>query len=209
MDYTNGKIYCIRNSIDGEVYVGSTTQPLSKRFFWHKEGMRAERSKNYKLYQKMREVGEENCYIELIELYPCSSKEELRKREGELIREKGTLNERVAGRTKKEHYVGTIERQRENKQAYYKEHSENLREKQKKYRLENIEKVKEQQRQYYNQNKEKYIQKVKTKREQEQQHNYFVHCPCGSIIKFTNRYDHKKRQKHQNYLKSLSKNEDD
>ena len=33
MDYNNGKIYSIRNTIDNDVYVGSTTQPLSKRFF--------------------------------------------------------------------------------------------------------------------------------------------------------------------------------
>ena len=31
-DFSKGKIYCIRNNIDDEIYIGSTTQPLSKRF---------------------------------------------------------------------------------------------------------------------------------------------------------------------------------
>ena len=36
MDYKNGKIYQILNNINDEVYVGSTIQPLSKRFYCHK-----------------------------------------------------------------------------------------------------------------------------------------------------------------------------
>ena len=29
--YSNGRIYCIRNSINDDIYVGSSCQPLSKR----------------------------------------------------------------------------------------------------------------------------------------------------------------------------------
>ena len=36
-DYKNGKIYCIRNNINDDIYVGSTTQPLSKRMAWHRD----------------------------------------------------------------------------------------------------------------------------------------------------------------------------
>eukprot|EP00972_Heterocapsa_arctica_P110895 16331017-Heterocapsa_arctica.AAC.1 len=50
----------------------------------------------------MREVDSDEYYIELIENYPCSSLEELRAREGFWIREIGTLNKLVAGRTAKE-----------------------------------------------------------------------------------------------------------
>ena len=35
-DYKNGKIYCIRNTLDDNIYVGSTTQPLSKRMVKHR-----------------------------------------------------------------------------------------------------------------------------------------------------------------------------
>jgi predicted GIY-YIG superfamily endonuclease len=36
MDYKNGKIYCIRNKINDDVYIGSTTQPLSQRMAKHR-----------------------------------------------------------------------------------------------------------------------------------------------------------------------------
>ena len=51
----------------------------------------------------MVEYGIENFYIELIEAYPCENNEELRKREGHYIREFGTLNKRIAGRTHQEY----------------------------------------------------------------------------------------------------------
>ena len=35
---------------------------------------------NYKLYKKMKEIGKEHFYIELIEKYECNSKEELEKK---------------------------------------------------------------------------------------------------------------------------------
>ena len=36
MDYKSGKIYCIRNDINDEIYVGSTTQSLSQRMAKHR-----------------------------------------------------------------------------------------------------------------------------------------------------------------------------
>ena len=50
----------------------------------------------------MNELGVDNFYIELIENFPCENVELLRKREGELIRELGTLNSRIERRTSKE-----------------------------------------------------------------------------------------------------------
>ena len=47
----------------------------------------------------MNEIGIEHFYIELVEDCPCINKEHLNKREGELIRELGTLNKRVEQRT--------------------------------------------------------------------------------------------------------------
>jgi hypothetical protein len=48
----------------------------------------------------MNELGIDNFYIELYENYSCSSKEELNRREGEIIRDIGNLNHVIAGRTK-------------------------------------------------------------------------------------------------------------
>ena len=35
--YANGKIYTIRSHQTDKYYIGSTTQPLSKRFYQHKQ----------------------------------------------------------------------------------------------------------------------------------------------------------------------------
>ncbi len=54
------------------------------------------------MYIKIRESNNINdWYIELYEDYPTTNKEKLLKRESELIREIGTLNKIIAGRTKK------------------------------------------------------------------------------------------------------------
>ena len=42
--------------------------------------------------------------INLHELYPCNTRQELHRREGEVIREIGTLNKCIAGRTYQERY---------------------------------------------------------------------------------------------------------
>ena len=102
MDYKNGKIYCIRNSIDDEVYVGSTCQPLSKRMARHRASMKLYKE-NRKFYKHMNDKGVENFYIELIEECPCDNKEQLRRREGHFIREMATLNKQIAGQSKEEY----------------------------------------------------------------------------------------------------------
>ena len=35
-DYSQGKIYCIRNTISDEIYIGSTCQSLSQRMAQHR-----------------------------------------------------------------------------------------------------------------------------------------------------------------------------
>jgi len=76
--YQNGKIYCIKNNLDNDVYVGSTTQPLSKRMSDHRKDMKKHPGRI--LYSKMHELGSEQFYIELIEEYPCENLVELHRR---------------------------------------------------------------------------------------------------------------------------------
>ena len=61
------------------------------------------RPERQKLYPFMNEIGIEKFEILEIEKFPCDSKEELRKREGHYIKEMGTLNTLIAGRTNKEY----------------------------------------------------------------------------------------------------------
>jgi hypothetical protein len=99
-NYQNSKIYTIRCKTDEKlIYVGSTTQPLSKRMVEHRSKHNKDYSANYSkpLYIKMREIGIDNFYIELYEDFPCERKEQLEKYEGEIIRNIGTLNKVISG----------------------------------------------------------------------------------------------------------------
>ena len=97
-DYSKGKIYKILNTIDDEIYVGSTIENLGQRMSKHRANMKL--TPHLNLYKHMHELDVENFYIELIEIYPCNDVYELRAREGYYIREIGTLNMLIAGRTK-------------------------------------------------------------------------------------------------------------
>ena len=59
-----------------------------------------------------------NWYIELYELYPCNSKMELERKEGEIQRQIATINKRVAGRTIKEYCFDNKDKISENKKEY-------------------------------------------------------------------------------------------
>lgn len=54
-----GLIYKIQNQVNGKVYIGQTTQPLSYRQSEHLYRLRAN-ERQHKLYQAMRKYGEEN-----------------------------------------------------------------------------------------------------------------------------------------------------
>lgn len=85
VNYQNGKIYSIRSrSRPDLVYVGSTTQPLSVRFGGHKK------SSNRSTSKQIIDIGD--AYIELIENYSCNGKDELCKREGEIMRSMECVN---------------------------------------------------------------------------------------------------------------------
>ncbi len=93
-DYTKGKIYTIRCYEDKSlIYVGSTTKALCDRKSNHKfESTRQLENIFYKTVK--HNGGWDNWYIELVENHPCNSKAELEKREGEIMREIGNLNQK-------------------------------------------------------------------------------------------------------------------
>ena len=92
-DYHKGKIYKILNTIDNEIYVGSTCELLSQRMARHRSDCK--RRAHLPLYKAMIEYGKEYFYIELLEKHPCSDKEELVKKENEYIRSlKPSMNQR-------------------------------------------------------------------------------------------------------------------
>ena len=126
-NYQNGKIYKLWSLETDEIYVGSTCCPLYKRMSKHREALTMNTKNHRKLYIEMNRLGKDAFSIELIENYPCTSIEELRKREGYWIRElKATLNIQIAGRTQKD---------------YRDEHKEEMKEYLKQYRITNYEKL--------------------------------------------------------------------
>ena len=72
MYYNNGHIYQILNNVNDDVYVGSTTQPLCNILYKHKPDSKKRDNLIHKL---IRVIGEGSVYIELIETYPCNSRE--------------------------------------------------------------------------------------------------------------------------------------
>jgi hypothetical protein len=177
--YNNDKIYTIRCTDDNNlIYVGSTIQPLHKRWNDHKKRYNKESSEEYfkLLYVQMREIGIDNFYIELYEDFPCERKEQLNKKEGEIIRQIGTLNKVIAGRTPKEYYDDNKELisekgrwfRDENKdeikrrhQIYNEKNKEVISEKGKDYYEQNKDIIKEKRKEYYEKNKEKISEKKK------------------------------------------------
>jgi hypothetical protein len=128
-DYQQGKIYTIRCRTDDTlIYVGSTTQPLAKRWGGHKKSSKEERCKNRLIYTTINENWD-NWYIELHSLYPCNSKEELCRKEGEIIREIGTLNVVINSRTDKEHYQDNKEKLIKIAKEYYEKNKDKIKEK--------------------------------------------------------------------------------
>jgi hypothetical protein len=103
MDYKNSKIYKIISNETEDIYIGSTTQPLYKRFYEHKS--------KYKLW-----LGGQHCYVSsfellkygkcdiiLIEDHPCERKEQLHARERYWIENTNCINKNIPTRTKKEY----------------------------------------------------------------------------------------------------------
>ena len=100
--FSEGKIYKICNYIQREaIYVGSTCGPSSKRYLEHQREAKSRKKTTRPLNLKMRAIGCEFFYMELVENYPCSSLQELRLREGFHISRLGTLNAVLAGRNPK------------------------------------------------------------------------------------------------------------
>ena len=88
------------NTVNDEIYVGSTTRKLCQRMADHRKPCNIKRHEQLPIYKAFMEPGVENSIIELIEKCTCNDNDELNKKEGEHIRQlKPSLNKYMAGRT--------------------------------------------------------------------------------------------------------------
>ncbi len=101
------------------IYVGSTVQPLYKR--WHQHKRDNNNNNNGKQYNniKMRELGIEIFYTELYQNIKCGCVEELLKHDGEMIINIGNLNKRIEGRPDKENRSENKEKIKQYLNEYY------------------------------------------------------------------------------------------
>ena len=77
--YQEAKIYAIKSHLTDKIYIGSTIKKLNYRMNTHKHWSNTCSSKEI--------INHGDAYIELIELYPCNNKEELHKREEEVMKQ--------------------------------------------------------------------------------------------------------------------------
>ena len=97
------KIYCPDNP--EEVYIGSTTATLNKRFIRHKSNYKAWKEGKYAkttCYDIFEKYSIEKCIIELIEEVQFEDKKELTKNEAKYIRDIDCVNKYIPDRTKAE-----------------------------------------------------------------------------------------------------------
>ena len=168
--YQRGRIYKVVDTSYTECYIGSSTQKiLCNRMASHRANYKLWKQHKYAncaVFSLFDKYGVDSCKIELIELYPCESLEELRRREGHWIKSEECLNKRLAGRTDLEYYYDNIDsfkeyRERnkdkisERKQEYYKEHIEDIKHNKREYQITNKDSLKEKKRIYYEENQDK------------------------------------------------------
>lgn len=150
--YKDGKIYIIRNNTDGSlVYVGSTIRSLAERMSRHRHDCSTDKCKGWLFYRTINASSNywDDWDISLHSAFPCNSKKELCRREGEIIREIGTLNERIAGRTLKERYNEEKPRLAKQMKEYYDRKQEDILKQKREYYIRNREKIREKSRQRY------------------------------------------------------------
>jgi hypothetical protein len=154
MDYKNGKIYTIRSYQTDQLYIGSTTQPLSKRLYKHVSDYKRYLKGEKNFITSFEIIKFDDAYIELLEEYPCENKMMLQKREGELIRINTCVNKVIPCRTLNEWKEENKDKIKEQQKEYREQNKDINKEYNKEYRKQNEDKIKEQQKEYYEQNKE-------------------------------------------------------
>ena len=172
--YQNGKIYKIVDVGYNKTYYGSTCESLSQRMTRHRAKYTAYLKGNItntRSFDLFDEFGIENCKIELVENYPCNSKEELRRREGYYIKNNDCINKCVPCRTPAEYYQDENEYCRFRNDLYKQLHKEE---------------EQEYHRRRFQERKHILLEKHL--------------CGCGKYYTFQHKKRHEKSQKHQDWL---------
>ena len=190
MEVQNGKIYTIRSYNSDKYYIGSTNHvTLAQRLGKHRANYKHYLNDNLNKYMSSYEILKyEDHYIELLELYPCNSKDELRRREGQLQRhfKHEIVNINIAGRLVSEYRAEHIEEVSEYHKQYNLVNKEIIAEKNKQHYETNKQSILERQKKRYDNNKEIILEKAKK--------TYL--CNCGKTLIISEKSRHIKKPKH-------------
>ena len=179
------KIYTIRSPQTDEIYIGSTIDSLAKRFYKHKSNLKAYQNGKYRYTTSFKLLEKyDDCYIELLENYPCVDKNELQRREGELIRVNNNkcVNKKIEGRTPKQ---------------YKEDYKDKIKEQAKQYYQDNKQVINTYHKQRYQGNKEEIKKRAREK------HN----CECGGKFTQGSKSKHEKTKRHLLYMINKIENE--
>ena len=210
--YQRGKIYCLRSHQTDLVYIGSTIQGLAERIGGHRADYRMWLKGTYHYVTSFEIVKYDDAYIELVEDYPCKTKAELERREGQVMRDtENCCNRIIAGRTYAEYYIDNKEKiveygakwRAENKDKlieqnakYYQDNKEKYKEQMSIYYCENREELMKKMRNYYNENKEKFVDNSAKYREKNK----------GAIAEKTSKWQKENKEKVNNNCAKYYKN---
>jgi len=170
-DYQNSKIYKIVCNETNDVYIGSTTQPLSTRMSKHRCDFKRYQAGTYHYVSSFEILKYPTAKILLVRNCPCNSREELEAIEGSFIKNNECVNKITPGRTKAE---------------WYQDNAETIKQRHNQYRKDNAEQIKQRGKRYYQDNTET------IKEYKKQKHR----CECGGKYTTTGRSQHFHSKKH-------------
>jgi hypothetical protein len=138
---------------------------LARRIAYHRA---RGKTSNTKFYTSVHNNWDD-WYIELYEVFPCENKQELCRREGQIIREIGTLNSKISGITQQESDKLSREKhkeaRKEARKIYVEEHKELISAKAKENYENHREEILEAAKQYNINNNDKVKERKKIYRE--------------------------------------------
>ena len=176
VNYQDGKIYQIVDLETDECYIGCTCEPtLARRLAKHVGNFKGYKNNKDNFMTSFKILENNNYDIQLIENFPCDSRDELHAREGYWIRKTDCVNRNISGRTHKEWIIDNKDKIRERQKKYNRINKQHISEKSKTYRENNVEQIR--------------------KRKSE-----VVDCECGSSVRKNDLSRHKKSIKHKNFI---------
>ena len=174
----------------GKTYYGSTCDDLEKRFNQHKRAYKSHMKRNIVCNaSSYKVVYEPDSQIELVENWPCDSKQALCERETYYIQNNDCIN------MIKRAYRSTEETKEYQKQ-YREDNKEYLDEHKVQYRKDNGERLKAYDKQRYHNNE-------KRRQALYERNAVLIDCECGKSIRRSNIYNHRKSKTHMMIINTI------